>query len=244
MPPEPSAARQGEERRAELVRLAIDVFGESGYSGGRIDEIARRAGIRRSSVLYHFADKPSLYAASIACVVRDITDRVLETQDGPDERLEAIADIWIDFVIDRPNAARLLLRQLIDAQPLPVHESEDLVRELLGSIQAAIDERMGPIGTKAIDASEFSLILSSTSLVWVAGRSAVAGPLGLDTLSPKAIQRHRRTLHALICQLLIAATEASEPTDHSIDSPDRELSRSLPDRPVPIQQPQSAKRPK
>jgi len=212
MPPaDNSPARQGRETRGELVQIAIEVFGESGYAGGRIDEIARRAGIRRPSVLYHFSDKMSLYSAAISSVVRDIADRILATEDRPSERLEAIADTWIDFVIDHPNAARLLLRQMIDVAPVPVRDSEGPVRELLGSIQTAIDDRAEPIGAKAIDASELALILSSTSLVWVAGRSAVEGALGLDTLSPQSIQRHRRTLYALIRQLVAAASEATLP---------------------------------
>ncbi len=206
----PPFGRTGHDRRADLIRISIDVFGESGFAGGRIDEIARRAGIRRPSVLYHFSDKRSLYAAAIAGVVREISDRVVATEGQPAERLEAIADTWVDFVIDRPNAARLLLRQMIDVEPIPVRDSEAPVRELLASIQAAIDDRTAPVGSKAIEASELALILSSTSLVWVASRSAVEGALGLDTLSPESIQRHRRTLHALIRQWLAAASEATD----------------------------------
>jgi len=103
-----------------------------------------------------------------------------------------------------------LLRQMIDADPIPIRGTEAPVRALLTSIQSAIDERMNLDG-KAIDASEFMLILSSTSLVWVASRSAIEGALGLDTLSPQSIQRHRRTLHALTRQLLAAADEAATP---------------------------------
>ncbi|MBJ18084.1 MAG: TetR/AcrR family transcriptional regulator [bacterium] len=211
MPPDLPSARPGERRRAELVRIAIDVFGEAGFAGGRIDEIARRAGIRRPSVLYHFPDKASLYSASITSVVRDITRRVLATEEAPTERLEAIADVWVDFVIDRPSAARLLLRQMIDAEPVTDAESDTHLRALLASIQAAIDDHADPSAPKTIDASEFSLILSSTSLVWVATHSAVEGTLGLDTLAPHFVQRHRRMLCALTRQLVVATSEATEP---------------------------------
>jgi len=203
--------RQGTERRQEILKLAIDVFGEYGYAGARIDEVARRVGIRRPSVLYHFPDKQSLYSAAVGDVVRDIVDRVLATENHPGERLEAIADTWVDFVIARPNAARVLLRQMIDADPVAIRSTEAPLRALLVSIQSAIDERTEPETGKTVDANEFVLILSSTSLVWVASRSAIEGALGLDTLSPQSIQRHRRTLHALTRQLLAAADEAATP---------------------------------
>lgn len=46
IPPSMSSPR-GDERRDEVLRVAIDVFGEAGFAGGRIDEVARRVGIRR-----------------------------------------------------------------------------------------------------------------------------------------------------------------------------------------------------
>jgi len=233
MPPEHPPVRQGEARREELIRAAIEVFGEAGFAGGRIDEVARRVGIRRPSVLYHFPDKQALYFASISDVVHDISDRILATEDQPGERLEAISDTWVDFVIDRPNAARLLLRQMIDAAPLPQLSSDldrntDLpVGKLFASIQAAIDEQTAPDSVKTLDASEFSLILSSTSLVWVAGRSAVKGALGFDTLAPQSIQRHRRTLRSLVRQLLIASHDAAIAPVSEPESPTDPMRRTI-----------------
>ena len=217
----------GESRRAELLRVAIDVFGDQGFAGARIDEIARRVGIRRPSVLYHFPDKATLYYAAITAVVDEVTDLVSGAVSEPGEQLEAIADTWIDFVIERPLAARLLLRQMIDAGPLRAAQTPTgpSLQRLLSTIQQAIDERSSKdqLGdSKGIDASEFALILSSASLVWVAGQSAVEDALGLNTLSPDAIQRHRRTLRALVNQLVAAsesppeATPAEMPTPNSI----------------------------
>ena len=211
MTTEMPTTRQGHERRQEILRIAIDVFGEAGYAGARIDEVARRVGIRRPSILYHFPDKRSLYSAAVGNVVTDIVDRVLATENHPGERLETIADAWVDFVIARPNAARVLLRQMIDADPVAIRSTEAPVHSLLASIQSAIDERIDSESGKTVDASELILILSSTSLVWVASRSAIEGALGLDTLSPQSIQRHRRTLHALTRQMLAAADEAGGP---------------------------------
>jgi len=207
----------GNERRDELLRVAIEVFGERGFSGAPIDEIARRVGIRRPSVLYHYPDKTTLYRAAIERVIDEITEIVVDTVGAPGERLEAIADAWIDFVIARPLAARLLLRQMIDS--VPDERAVAPVGPLLAAIQAGIDERTDPNSAeKPVDASEFSLILSSTSLVWVAGRGAVSDALGLDTLSPDAIQRHRRTLRALV-QQLVRATELPAAIAASDSSP-------------------------
>ena len=40
--PRPELQRDAERTRAELLAVATEVFAESGYSGGRVDEIAER----------------------------------------------------------------------------------------------------------------------------------------------------------------------------------------------------------
>jgi TetR/AcrR family transcriptional regulator len=216
-PPSASpSARPVESRRDEIIGHAIQVFGESGFAGGRIDDVADRVGIRRPSILYHFPDKVALYAAAIGDVVSELARRVERAPLGADERLDSIADAWVDFVIERPIAARLLLRQMIDDHPVPLESAEDPIRRVISLIASAIEERAGPLAAKALDAAEFSLVLASSSLAWVASQSAVEGALGIDTLSPAAVRRHRRMLHALIRQMISASQEAQAA---SIDDP-------------------------
>lgn len=203
------SSRPGEQRRHEIVRVAIDVFGEFGFAGARIDEVARRVGIRRPSILYHFPDKQCLYRAAIAGVVCEIAERIRSTENAVGEGLEAIADAWIDFVIQGPNAARLLLRQLIDSDPIQIQSSGPAIEEIFAAIAAALGEQDGREDLKPIDVGEFALMLASTSLVWVASRDAVEGALGIDTLAPQAIARHRRVFHSLMRQQWDAAREAA-----------------------------------
>jgi TetR/AcrR family transcriptional regulator len=198
MSSDPASSRQGEHRRREIVRVATDVFGEFGFAGARIDEVARRVGIRRPSILYHYPDKQQLYQAAIAQVVSEIAEQIRGSANLPGERLEAIADAWIDFVIERPNAARLLLRQMIDPDPIQIQTTLPAIQEIFEAIAAALEEQAGLGAVKPIDIGEFSLVLASTSLVWVASRDAVESALGIDTLAPQAIQRHRRMLRAMM----------------------------------------------
>ncbi|MEM9176529.1 MAG: TetR/AcrR family transcriptional regulator [Myxococcota bacterium] len=193
------SSSRGDDRRDEVLRAAIDVFGESGFSGSRIDDVAQRVGIRRPSVLYHFPDKSALYRAALARVVEEITQRVVATESLTEGRLDAIVETWVDFVVDHPWAARLMLRQMIDETPgLGPDETLGPVATLLASLQRALDEHAP--GARA-EASEFALVLSSTTLVWAGSSRAVQEALGLRTLEPAAVARHRETLRALVRQL-------------------------------------------
>lgn len=52
-------------RRAQIVGCAADVIAEAGYSNATMAQIARRAGVAKSVLSYHFADKNELMAELI-----------------------------------------------------------------------------------------------------------------------------------------------------------------------------------
>jgi TetR/AcrR family transcriptional regulator, fatty acid metabolism regulator protein len=60
-------------RRAQLVGCAADVIAETGYASASMAEIARRAGIAKSVISYHFADKNELMQELIRTAVAGYT---------------------------------------------------------------------------------------------------------------------------------------------------------------------------
>lgn len=62
----PVPAASAERTRASVLRAAIDEFAEHGLAGGRVDRIARRAGVNKQALYYHFGDKDALFTASLA----------------------------------------------------------------------------------------------------------------------------------------------------------------------------------
>lgn len=52
---------KGEERKKQLLQVALDVFIEKGYYGTSTREIARRAGISSGLLFHYFSNKESIY---------------------------------------------------------------------------------------------------------------------------------------------------------------------------------------
>ena len=107
--------QQPQSKREAILAAAEDVFAEAGYEGARLDDIARRVGIRRPSVLYHFHDKAALYEAVLASMISDLDQRyrrVLETPEAPGPRIERTVDEWLEFIEERPAYLRILLREV------------------------------------------------------------------------------------------------------------------------------------
>lgn len=102
--------------RAEIIAAAERRFAERGFQDTRLGDVAADVGIRRPSLSYHFPDKEALYVAVLEAVFADWS-AALPSGGNVVERLEAAMDSWVDFVAERPSAARLLLRELANAQP-------------------------------------------------------------------------------------------------------------------------------
>jgi AcrR family transcriptional regulator len=64
-----------EDRRAELLALGAEVFGQRPYDEVRIDEIAERAGVSRALMYHYFPDKRAFFAA----VVKGQADHLFES---------------------------------------------------------------------------------------------------------------------------------------------------------------------
>jgi TetR/AcrR family transcriptional regulator len=102
--------------RAEIIAAAERRFAERGFQDTRLGDVAADVGIRRPSLSYHFSDKHELYTAVLQAVFADWSEG-LPSRGTAVERLEAAMDSWIDFVAERPTAARLLLQELANAHP-------------------------------------------------------------------------------------------------------------------------------
>ncbi|MBR59086.1 MAG: hypothetical protein CMH54_13840 [Myxococcales bacterium] len=107
-----------------LLRAAEEVFGSRGYASGRLEDIAEGAGVRRSSLLYHYGTKEALYKEVVAhgySQLRDVVAQALGKGESFRERLRAVVQALIDFEASKPQISGLVLRDLINKQS-PAHE--------------------------------------------------------------------------------------------------------------------------
>ncbi len=116
-------ARNGREpRRRAILDAATELFADRGFAGVSIQEIARDAHTHKTTILYHFGTKEALYAAvldealeKIASVMADFLSDGFES-DNLRERVAYLIDQVQAYYAERPSHARLLERELLEAQ--------------------------------------------------------------------------------------------------------------------------------
>ncbi|MBN8551745.1 MAG: TetR/AcrR family transcriptional regulator [Caulobacterales bacterium] len=64
-PGEPKFRRRPDERPAEILAAALDVFSEHGFQATRMEEVARRAGVSKGAVYLYFPTKSELFQAVV-----------------------------------------------------------------------------------------------------------------------------------------------------------------------------------
>lgn len=130
---------------AERILAAAErEFAAVGYAPARLADIAARAGIRRPSLLYHFASKELLYRA----VVERAFDRLgaelirsMALAGDFEARLDALVGTFAGFLDAHPTLAPIVVRELIDD---PEHD-DDASRRGGGPGRAIMLERVAPL---------------------------------------------------------------------------------------------------
>lgn len=80
---------KGGRRREQILSAAVELFGEVGYRGTSLRDIAQRVGITHPGLLYHFHSKQELLSAVLAR--RDATDeQTFQFDDQPNAREHAL----------------------------------------------------------------------------------------------------------------------------------------------------------
>ncbi|MEU1623717.1 TetR/AcrR family transcriptional regulator [Streptomyces sp. NPDC005722] len=97
-------AVRNEDRRAEIVRAALEVIAERGYRGATLAAVAERAGLTQQGLLHHFPGKEALLVAVLE--VRDRWDMASAALHGTAWPMEMVAGL-VEYNATRPGVVQV-----------------------------------------------------------------------------------------------------------------------------------------
>ncbi|NLY95005.1 MAG: TetR/AcrR family transcriptional regulator [Myxococcales bacterium] len=173
----PSRQRlQVDERRTQLLDLAIQLFGGRSYEDISIDEFAKKGGISKGLLYHYFPSKRALYVAAVGRAAEQLLEKTHVDGGGASaSSLETVRrglDAYLAYVEEHAAAYAFLLRSGIG--------SDAEVAGLVEATRDAFAKRIGAgLGLTEHDAEGRILVrgwvgfVEATSLAWAESPSGI-----------------------------------------------------------------------
>lgn len=108
---------EGRSTRDQILDAALSCFAHAGYSGTSLNDIAAEVGIRRPSLLHHFASKDLLYGEVFERLLSDWFARLagaIESTATGWPKVEQVLRAGFGYFADNPTYVTLMRREAID----------------------------------------------------------------------------------------------------------------------------------
>lgn len=103
------------ESLSKINESATTEFAEFGFSGARVDRIARRAGVNKAMIYYHYSSKEDLYVSILTAKI-DSLSQVIKSSMDANEDLESIllklARFYNQILAAEPRIRQIFLHEM------------------------------------------------------------------------------------------------------------------------------------
>lgn len=120
IPPPPSGNAAPQTAVERILAAAEQLFASQGFEAASMSAVARRAGVSKASVFYHFATKRELYLAVLTQACRESSAMLRDmeaSRGGVEHKLGRFAQMHLSTILEHEQFSRLILRELLENGP-------------------------------------------------------------------------------------------------------------------------------
>ncbi|HEV2018319.1 MAG TPA: TetR/AcrR family transcriptional regulator [Gemmatimonadaceae bacterium] len=147
----PKWRRCPEDRPEQIIKAALEVFGECGLANARLQDIAERAGVSKGTIYLYFPNKEELFREMIRQTAIAAIERAEKniSHGTPTEQLLAFMQGYWQFV---RSPAFITIYRLVLGE---LHQFPDLAKFYADEVVARGQKLLAGIIRRGIDAGEF-----------------------------------------------------------------------------------------
>jgi AcrR family transcriptional regulator len=141
MTDEKSARLPRDERRAQLLVAALEVFTAAGYHSAAMDEIADRANVSKPVLYQHFPSKLDLYLAVLDMHIDSLVfaiQKAIASNRENSSRVAATVEAYFGFIDSEGEAFRLLFESDMNLEPQVRERLNRMTYDCAAAVSAVI----------------------------------------------------------------------------------------------------------
>lgn len=218
--------RRGGQAPAKILNAAVEEFGRHGFEGANLAAIAKRAGVVKPLVYYHFKTKDELWYATVTHAMAELQAQMAQMPFElrgmpPVEAFKLALRKYSYFCAHNPWVARMILSELVRDTPRAAwvqSQYQDPAYRLFEDIhgQVAASGRF-----RNVAPSHLLPMINGAINAFAADHSILQQRYGVDSVDPQALEQHAEiVVDALLYGLLLPA-DARDPSMAPTAKPSR-----------------------
>jgi AcrR family transcriptional regulator len=199
--------------RERILQVALTEFATHGYSGGRIERIARAARSNVRMIYHYFGDKDALYLAALERSYRGIREQeqMLDLSDvDPVTGMRRLINLTFDFLATDPHFARLIMGENLMMGKM-VRKSKvipQMTRPLVQSLKSILKRgQEQDIFHLSIDAESLYISVLGLCFIHISNRHTLGTMFQRNFADPRWLAKRK----SIVSSLLITYLTRSEP---------------------------------
>ena len=132
-----------EQRRAEILDAAAEMFAEKGFDGASLFQIARKCGVSKALVYHYYQSKEALLYSMLSAhcnLLVETANQAVTTCTEPEAKLKALIRQLMGLYMRSRNVHVTLLNSLHVLSPEEQNEIKTLEKEVVKTIQDILQE--------------------------------------------------------------------------------------------------------